>query len=241
MTGNGPKITDGAHDGRKTVPAQTRISISVFLGLLIVSVFVMPSIGFGEHHLLRYTNIACLILFTAGISVARRQRRLFLLTALIAVVAIAVRFHAMWNPSRFWELSSEIATIAAILMISWILLLGIFRPNRAVTPVSIQAAIAVYLLFGLAWANAYLIVMQLHPDSFQSTVPLSSSNVNEWFYYSFVTLTTLGYGEITPVSQVARGLAVGEAVTGQLYLAVLIARLIGREISSSQTADPDSL
>jgi voltage-gated potassium channel Kch len=60
------------------------------------------------------------------------------------------------------------------------------------------------------------------------------TSVSEWFYYSYVTLTTLGYGEITPISRVARALAIGEAVTGQLYLAVLIARLIGMEIISSQ-------
>jgi hypothetical protein len=58
--------------------------------------------------------------------------------------------------------------------------------------------------------------------------------VEEWFYYSFVTLTTLGYGDITPLSRVARSLAIGEALTGQLYLAVLIARLIGLEMLSHQ-------
>jgi voltage-gated potassium channel Kch len=58
--------------------------------------------------------------------------------------------------------------------------------------------------------------------------------VSEWYYYSYVTLTTLGYGEITSVTQVSRALAVGEALTGQLYLAVLIARLIGMEITISK-------
>jgi voltage-gated potassium channel Kch len=119
-------------------------------------------------------------------------------------------------------------------MISWILVLHIFRRARPITAVSIQAAIAVYLLFGLGWANAYLLVMQRNPHSFHSTVGLSSSSSVEWYYYSYVTLTTLGYGEITPSTRVARALATGEAVTGQLYLAVLIARLIGMEIIYSQ-------
>lgn len=102
------------------------------------------------------------------------------------------------------------------------------------TAVSIQAAIAAYLLFGLGWANAYLLVMQRNPHSFHSTVGLSSSSSVEWYYYNYVTLTTVGYGEITPLTRVARALATGEAVTGQLYLAVLIARLIGMEIIYSQ-------
>jgi voltage-gated potassium channel Kch len=114
------------------------------------------------------------------------------------------------------------------------LILQIFRRSGPITAVSIQGAIAIYLLFGLSWANAYLIAIQLNPHSFQSTVGLSVTSVSEWFYYSYVTLTTLGYGEITPISRVARALAIGEAVTGQLYLAVLIARLIGMEIISSQ-------
>jgi voltage-gated potassium channel len=76
--------------------------------------------------------------------------------------------------------------------------------------------------------------MQLNPHSFQSTVGISSTSATEWYYYSYVTLTTLGYGEITPLTRVARVLAAGEAVTGQLYLAVLIARLIGMELMSSQ-------
>jgi hypothetical protein len=60
------------------------------------------------------------------------------------------------------------------------------------------------LLLGLAWANAYLITMQLDPSSFQSSVSLSSFYVSEWYYYSYVILTTVGYGEITPLSQTFR-------------------------------------
>jgi hypothetical protein len=110
----------------------------------------------------------------------------------------------------------------------------IFRRSGPITAVNLHVAIAVYLLFGLAWASAYLIVIQMNLDSFQSTVSLSSSSETEWYYYSFVTLTTLGNGEITPLTRIARVLAAGEAVTGQLYFAVLIARLIGLEIIASQ-------
>jgi voltage-gated potassium channel Kch len=62
-------------------------------------------------------------------------------------------------------------------------------------------------------------------------VPLLT--VSAWIYYSFVTLTTLGYGDIVPVSRVARMLAVGEAVTGQLYLTVLVARLVALQVGVS--------
>jgi Ion channel len=162
------------------------------------------------------------------------QKRSFLLLRTHRCSRSFRKLCALRIPSHFFILSSETATLAAIAIISWTLLLQIFRNKGPVTSVSIQAAIAVYLLFGTAWANAYLIAMQQNPHSFQSTFPLPSSSPEEWLYYSFVTLTTLGYGEITPLSQVARSLAVGEALTGQLYLAVLIARLIGKEISSGR-------
>jgi hypothetical protein len=225
----GSKIVDQTAD---TLGSQ--INISIFLGLLILTVFVMPSIGFGSKNERWYGNIVFSILIGAGTAIAWRRRGLFLFSAVIGFLTLCIRWLALLVPSGSWELSGELAAVIAVLMISWILLLQIFRRTGPTTVVSIQGAIAVYLLFGLAWANAYLIVMQLNPHSFQSTVGLSSSSATEWYYYSYVTLTTLGYGEITPLTRIARVMAVGEAVTGQLYLAVLIARLIGMEIISSQ-------
>jgi hypothetical protein len=212
----------------------SQINISIFLALIILTVFVMPSIGLGDRHEKWYGDIAFSVLIGAGTLTAWRRRGLFLFSALVGLITVSVRWIALWMPSRSWERCSEVASLVAVLMISWILVLHIFRRTRPITAVSIQAAIAVYLLFGLGWANAYLLVIQRNPHSFQSTVGLPSSSSTEWYYYSYVTLTTLGYGEITPLTRVARALATGEAVTGQLYLAVLIARLIGMEIIYSQ-------
>jgi hypothetical protein len=227
--------TVGAHiDDHTAYTLGSQINISIFLGLLILTVFVMPSIGFSSKNERLYGSIVFSILFGAGAAISWRRKRLFVVSALFGVLAILIRELALWMPSRSWALCSEAATLVAVLMIAWILLLEIFRRSGPITAVSLQAAIAVYLLFGLAWASAYLIVIQMNPDSFQSTVSLSSSSETEWYYYSYVTLTTLGYGEITPLTRIARVLAAGEAVTGQLYLAVLIARLIGLEIIASQ-------
>jgi voltage-gated potassium channel Kch len=212
----------------------SQINISIFLGLIFLTVFVMPSIGLGDRHEKWYGNIVFSILIGSGTVIAWPRRGLFLFSTAVGLITLAVRWMALWMPTRAWERCSEVATLGAVLMISWILVLHIFRRARPITAVSIQAAIAVYLLFGLGWANAYLLVIQRNPHSFHSTVGLSSSSSTEWYYYSYVTLTTLGYGEITPLTRVARTLAVGEAVTGQLYLAVLIARLIGMEIISSR-------
>jgi hypothetical protein len=240
MVGSEPPAVAGNIDDQPEIP-EARIMISIFLGLLILTVFVMPSVGFGEHHEQRYRIIVSAVLFCSGVSIAWHRRGLFLFAALTAVVAISAQVCALRIPSHFWILCGEMATLAATVVISWTLLLQIFRSEGPVTSVSLQAAIAVYLLFGTAWANAYIIAMQQNPHSFQSTVALSSSSSEEWMYYSFVTLTTLGYGEITPRSQVARSLAIGEALVGQLYLAILIARLVGKEMSSGRKIDVRSL
>jgi len=233
-SGGEPPTSGGNIDDHTADTLGSQINISIFLGLLILTVFVMPSIGFGDKHERWYGNIVFSILIGSGVAIAWRHRRLFLFSAVVGFLTVCVRWVDLLVPSRSWELSSEVAALIAVLMISWILLLQIFRRAGPTTVVSIQGAIAVYLLFGLAWANTYLMVMQLNPHSFQSTVGLSTSSSTEWYYFSYVTLTTLGYGEITPLTRIARVLAIGEAVTGQLYLAVLIARLIGMEIISSQ-------
>ncbi len=85
-----------------------------------------------------------------------------------------------------------------------------------------------YLLLGFIWAHAYELVALWHPGAFAGAVDGSLP----WTYYSFVTLTTVGYGDITPVHPLARAVAVLEALTGQLYLAIMLARLVSLELQS---------
>ncbi len=92
------------------------------------------------------------------------------------------------------------------------------------------ASISAYLMLGLIWTMAYWLVDQLTPGAFAFNTTTGTKESMEGFnafYFSFVTLSTVGYGDITPVSKVARMLAATEAMTGLLYVAVLIARLVG--------------
>ncbi len=101
----------------------------------------------------------------------------------------------------------------------------IFRATK-VDRSLIASAITVYLLLGAIWGNAYLTMFILNPGAFEAPgVDPDYASVH-FLYYSFVTLTTLGYGDIQPVSPTARILSATEAITGVLYTAILIARLV---------------
>ncbi len=92
----------------------------------------------------------------------------------------------------------------------------------------LYGAVCVYLMLGVIWALMYSTLGQLDPGAFDGSLPVDSEDWSlEWIYYSFVTLTTLGYGDILPVSATARALAYSEAVVGVFYMAMLVAALVG--------------
>ena len=88
------------------------------------------------------------------------------------------------------------------------------------------ACLSGFLMIGLLWASVYILLGHLDPKAFAFTLPGQTMDGFEAFYFSFVTLSTIGYGDITPVSRVAKMLCVMEAITGMFYVAVLVARLV---------------
>jgi len=134
---------------------------------------------------------------------------------------------------------SLIATVSGILFFAFMVvtILSFVLKQTRVTPNVIYAAIVVYLSIAMMWGLIFILVEILQPGS----INLAQSQVKEspfqFFYYSFVTITTLGYGEITPTSDIARSLALLEAVIGQIYLVVLVARLVGIHIAQSMKED----
>ena len=100
----------------------------------------------------------------------------------------------------------------------------------------IVGAICVYLMLGVIWALCYALLETMVPGSFKGlTEQAASSSWNpDWVYFSFVTLTTLGYGDISPLTYSARALSYFEAIVGQFYLAVLVAGLVGAYLSEKQ-------
>ena len=106
------------------------------------------------------------------------------------------------------------------------------------------ASASAYLVFGVAWAAMFSMVYDLDPTAFdidgpagERSLSFSSRHSIHVLYFSFVTLTTLGYGDVVPISAPARVLAMLEAVVGQLYLAVLVARLVGLHLHTRAIPD----
>jgi hypothetical protein len=120
-----------------------------------------------------------------------------------------------------------------VVMVAW----QIFR-DGPITRQRVQGSITIYLLLGLIWAQGFTLAALLKPDSFTVTAGAGQLEVlARMTYYSFVTLTTVGYGDISPVSLVTRSLANVEGLIGQLFPAILIARLVSMEIAARQTSN----
>ena len=118
--------------------------------------------------------------------------------------------------------------------------------QRQVTTETISMAISVYLLLAVTWGFLYIIIFQLRPGAFASLALPESSRVFDiqpifpiLGYYSLGTLSTIGAGDIAPISLQARYATVAEAITGQFYLAILVARLVGLQMSGSSSERVD--
>lgn len=99
-------------------------------------------------------------------------------------------------------------------------------------------AVSLYLLLGVLWTTAYTMVEHIWPGSFDGlSAQYGCRCLSDWLYFSFVTMTTLGYGDLLPLSGAARLLAYMQAVVGQFYIAILVAGLVSAYISSRQKED----
>lgn len=131
-----------------------------------------------------------------------------------------------------------LAAAAAALALS-VLIAAILRQTFAAGRITfrrIEGAIAAYLLIGLVFACLYDLVHGLDPAAFlhQGQPAQVLEQVGSYLFFSFVTLTTTGYGDIVPVHPVARSLAILESLTGQLYLAILLGRLVSLQIATRE-------
>jgi len=212
-----------------------RFSTAEFLVALVLMFAVAPfveKIPFGNSI---ETALMTLVL-VLGVLAVGRSRRTLVWAAVLVVPAVTAKWlsHLGLLPKGVFFVFGMLFLIFVVVQF----LRFILRAPRVNAEV-LYAGMSVYLLLGMSWMFAYLFVAWWDPHSFAfSTGPAASQAMDGFtaYYFSFVTLTTVGYGDITPVSNGARALAAMEAMTGTLYVAVLISRLVALYSSQTQTA-----
>lgn len=164
-------------------------------------------------------------IFLSGLYAARGDKYPYRIALGLAAAAFAARIAQHFNESPTLDVLS--GGLTALFFVHAVLNIGAYiRAERKVTMDMIFAAACAYLLIGMIFAEAGYLLENLRPGSFKASEPLGH-DLWDFLYYSFVTLTTLGYGDIVAATKPARALAIVEAIIGQLYLAVLIGRLVG--------------
>ena len=175
------------------------------------------------------------LLTLAALATVAQERRTLVIGIALAAPAILLSWIRLIIGPEEPLIAAQIFGVLFLLYLAGTLLRHILRTTQ-VTTEALFAVASVYLLFALIWAIAYGITETLDPEAF--SVPLGGEAPG-WLsgetgrsdghltYFSFVTLTTLGYGDIAPASDLARLLAMMEATLGQLFLVIVVARLVG--------------
>ena len=165
--------------------------------------------------------------------VQRKRRNIIAWT--LGVPAVAERLVAILAPNHKFFLGGTGLWLVLFAYITWNELRAVLR-QKEVTREIISLSISTYLLFGFTCGLFYIFLHDLQPNafSFGAGAPVSETQtIPVLMYFSLTTLSTIGFGDITPVTLQARYIAVAEGITGQFYLAILVARLVGIQMSQS--------
>ncbi len=205
--------------------AQMRTSgMSVLLVLLIGGIFVAPVvIPYGETFRL-FADITMTLILVSGVVAVAEHRRFAVALIVVSALVIALRWAEWVVPASVGPELRQGSSLIALLVLAVAVGLNVFGSGHALSD-RIFGGIVLYLLIGLLFGVGYEVVNRLVANAFTGGSK-HGEEVAEWVYFSFVTLTTLGYGDITPVARAARSMAMLEGLIGQLYPAIIIARLV---------------
>ncbi len=169
-----------------------------------------------------------------GLSSVRRGTwtRIAWVLAIGAIISSAVDL-ALGDTQLVWVAGLSLSCSVAFLVLLVAMLLGDVMTGTRFDSETLFGAVSIYILLGLIFALAYMFLNLVSIGLVDSTgaMNLDSRNPIDFVYFSFVTLTTLGFGDITPQNTASKALVTSEALLGQLYLTILVARLVGLTIS----------
>jgi hypothetical protein len=188
------------------------------LALLLVAAPFLDKFQSGEM----VEAVLMTLVLVSGVIAVGKNRRTLLIAAGLAVPAVAGKWLSRLRPEDRMTMELFLSQLVRFILVSP-------RVNAEV----LCAGLAMYLLLGMTWSFAYELVNRAAPGAFALPAGNQMLGVTS-LYFSFITLSTVGYGDITPVSNVARMLAAAEAITGTLFVAVFIARLVALYSTEAQ-------
>lgn len=207
----------------KRLPAFLTLLVTIIAGVMLA-----PILAPDTAHLVVGRALSAVILLTALWAAGVRPSRLLFFVPLVVAYFVAHHMGGMLAVTVALSLRAVFFAYTTVLIV-----LHTLRA-RTVTGDTIAGAACAYALTAVTWANLYQILELLRPGSFQIPpswlLPPSGDPSIALQYFSFITLTTVGYGDIVPLNPRAGGLCIAEAVVGQLYVAIMIARLVGLQL-----------
>jgi len=207
----------------------------LFFAILAVIIF-RPLLRDGFFGLMILNILTSAILISSAYAVSGHPK-----TLRVSLVLLVPAFIASWSTafvSELWPMAvSRILILAFVGYIMYVMAMDILS-EKNVTRDTIFGSACVYMLLGFAFTDIYMLFLIIEPQSFGQVIDIApvGSEVkisSDLSYFSFVTLTTLGYGDVTPKTGMVQGLATLEAMLGQFYLTVLVARLVGLHLAGS--------
>ena len=215
--------------------------LTALLGALLLRIFIVSPLAaagfFGAYaHLVLDLWLAITLL--SGVFAIGWQRTTARVIVLVAILLFALRGLGFVGGEGAIGLTVDAALAIFLLSTLAVMVLSQIFREGPITRQRVQGSIVIYLLLGLIWAEAYILAAHLDSKSFTGNLSTEQNAVSAHLtYYSFVTLTTIGYGDIAPVSLATRALANAEGLVGQLFPAILIARLVSMEIAARPMKD----
>lgn len=218
-----------------------------FGGLLIsfaILFIALPLIELSDSaSIVMKTSISLTIFFSVYVIAERRIH--FIIAVLLALPGIIINWVPLLEESFIAQMLQLTFSAVLFAYVASLLLKNIFH-TQFVDMNILYEATCVYLLLGVVWASVFTLLELASPGSFVGLTAMETTlNYSErvqmlfesLFFYSYITLTTLGYGNIYPANNVASALASSEAIVGQLYLTILVARLVGLHIAQRSIKD----
>jgi hypothetical protein len=200
---------------------------NLLLLMLLLLLLIYPFLDYFKlTSLTLLLNVFTNLVLISSVFAVSENRRLMIVALSVILPAIVVGWGNAFFQAQFSQVTADILMVLAFAIVGYYILGYALRGGR-VDAEKVAAAVCVYLLIGVIWHGLYTLVARWIPGSFNSDLLTK----NDLFYFSFVTLSTLGYGDVTPVNGPAQALAYTEALVGQLYLTILVARLVGLHIA----------